>query len=86
MLLFSLLLAGLTIARFASALHGTAALRLRDVFVGSGVALWALCLCGLLISQFIQYFEEDSAEAEKKINEEHGINEPAEAEQQAVDL
>lgn len=73
MLFFCLLVVGLTLAGFASALHGTPSSRLRDVIFGNAIAIWAIGFCGLMVWHFIQYFEQESSRAEKKFNEEHGI-------------
>jgi len=64
---------GLTLAGFVYSLKGTSESKVRDVIIGNVIAVWVVAFCCLLVWNLIQFFEENSAEAERKFNEERGI-------------
>ena len=73
-LVFCFIVVGLTLAGFVYSLKGTSESQVRDVIIGNVIAIWVVGFCCLLVWNLIQFFEENSAEAEKKFNEEHGIS------------
>jgi len=73
MLFFCLTIAGLTLGGFIWTLTETNESRLRDVIIGNIIAFWVIGFCVLLVWNLFQFFEENSAEAEKRFNEEHNI-------------
>ncbi len=74
MLFFCFLTVGLTLAGFIWSLQDTPSSRMKDVIIGNAIALWVVGFGCLLVWNLIQYFEENSAEAERKFNEEHGVS------------
>lgn len=74
MLFFCFLIVGLTIAGFVFSLRDTPANRMKDVIIGNAIAIWVVGFGCLLVWNLIQYFEENSADAERRFNEEHGID------------
>jgi|GEM_PF-791530 len=73
MIFFCFLIAGLTIAGFAWSLREIPVDRMRDVIIGNAIAIWVVGFGCLLVWNLIQYFEENSAAAEKRFNQDHGI-------------
>ena len=72
-LIGGLTIAGLTLGGFIWTLTETNESRLRDVIIGNIIAFWVIGFCVLLVWNLFQFFEENSAEAEKRFNEEHNI-------------
>ena len=69
MLVFCFIVAGLTMAGFIWSLRDMPDSRIKDVIIGNGIAIWVVGFCCVLVWNLVQFFEESSAEEEKKFNE-----------------
>ncbi len=78
MLVFCFVVAGLTLAGFVWSMRAMNENRMRDMIIGNVIALWVVGFCCLLIWNMVQFFEENSAEAEKQFNREHNLPEEPE--------
>lgn len=70
MLFFCFVTGGITLAGFAFAMKETPDNRMRDVIIGSTVAVWVIGFCCLMIWRLIQFLEEDSARGEEQFRRE----------------
>lgn len=69
MLVFCFIVVGFTLGGFIWSLRDMPDNRMRDVLIGNAIAVWVIGFCCLLVWNLVQFFEENSAEEEKKFNE-----------------
>ncbi|MGB0579708.1 MAG: hypothetical protein ACPGVU_08420 [Limisphaerales bacterium] len=72
MLVFCFIVIGLTLGTFIWSLWDMPDNRMRDVIIGNVIAVWAVGFCCILVWNLVQFFEESSAEEEKKFSESTG--------------